>query len=87
MATDYKKWDKWSTQYDSDGSDVEMNLSIPLDDVSDNHLKTIEKNPSKHNITAECGKPMTETEFKAYMKNRQPNPGPGTAPPVVSISE
>ena len=66
----YCKWDTWSDEYDSDGDEMEMNLKVPLDDVSAEYLKSIDFN----DVSAECGKPMTQEEFDAYRHTRDTAP-------------
>lgn len=66
-GTDYKQWDRWASGYDSEGEDT--TLKIPLTAVSDDYLKNIDFS----NVTAECGKPMTEEEFKKYCSTRSKN--------------
>lgn len=63
--TDYKKWTKWADAYDSDGEST--SLQIPLDAVSEDYLKNIDFS----NVTAECGKPMTQEEFDRYVSGRK----------------
>jgi hypothetical protein len=70
MSIDYSNWENWCNLYDSDGDELDLNLKIPLDDVSTQFL---EKSDLK-NISAECGKPMTQVEFDNYMKTRDNNP-------------
>lgn len=62
--TDYKKWESWADCYDSEGDDT--SLKIPLNSVSDQYLKNIDFSQ----VTAECGKPMTQDEFDKYRKSR-----------------
>ena len=67
MATDYAKWEKFASGYDSDGDEMEMSLKVPIDSVSDNHLA---QQVRPEDITMACGKPMTRSEFEAYCSQR-----------------
>ena len=67
MGTNYNHWNKWAEGYDSDGE--QTSVKIPLSAVSDDYLRQIDFS----NVTAECGKPMTEDEFKKYCSTRGTN--------------
>jgi hypothetical protein len=70
---DYSKWEKWSTKYDTDGEEVDLNLKIPLKDVSQEYLNSGQVDLSQ--VTAECGLPMSQAEFDAYRaKNASQTP-------------
>lgn len=66
-ATNYKAWEKWADAYDSDGENT--SLQIPLNCVSEEYLKNIDLTQ----VTAECGKPMTQEEFDRYRASRPAN--------------
>lgn len=77
----YASWDRWASRYDSDGE--ETSLKVPLSCVSEDYLRDLDLSQ----VTAECGKPMTQAEFDAYMKTRRntretPTILPGTAVPA-----
>lgn len=63
----YASWDRWASRYDSDGE--ETSLKVPLSCVSEDYLRDLDLSQ----VTAECGKPMTQAEFDAYMKSRRGN--------------
>jgi hypothetical protein len=66
--TDYQKWEAFSSQYDSDGDEKNLNLQVPLEHVSDSHLVSGKVDPK--DITMSCGKPMTREEFERYCSTR-----------------
>jgi len=62
--SDYTKWHNWSKDYDSDGENVDLNIKIPLKDVNPAYLNSGSVDLSQ--VTAECGRPMTQAEFDLY---------------------
>ena len=58
----YSKWDRWGDQYDDEGDAVDLNLKIPLKDVNPDYFDKIDLSQ----VTAECGRPMTQEEFDAF---------------------
>jgi hypothetical protein len=64
--TDYERWRAWAKDYDDDGDDLNMRMKIPLDKVSEDYLKSIDFS----DVTAECGAPMTQAQFDAYVAKR-----------------
>lgn len=60
----YDRWSHWANGYDSDGD--ETRLRVPLSCVSEEYLRNLDLS----NVTAECGKPMTQEEFDEYRKQR-----------------
>jgi hypothetical protein len=61
--SDYEKWQNWSKEYDSDGENVDLNIKIPLEHVNPAYLAD---SVDLSQVTAECGRPMTQAEFDLY---------------------
>ena len=66
-ATNYKAWEKWADAYDSDGENTSWHLL--RHQRSEEYLKNIDFTQ----VTAECGKPMTQEEFDRYRASRPAN--------------
>ena len=75
--TDYDRWNRWAEALDEDGDPLNVNMKIPLDDVSDDYLRRLDLS----DVTAECGAPMNQEQFDAYMAKRG-----GRDVPVISAN-
>lgn len=67
--TDYDRWRAWANELDDDGEALNMQMKIPLDKVSEDYLRRIDLS----DVTAECGTPMTQAQFDAYVAKRGAN--------------